>query len=462
MANKFSPAWRVREQSRLEPKRTARFQAALCYPNTYAVGMSNLGIHTIYRELNQRSDTRCERVFSDTLVRGTYRSVESQQPLAGFDIIAISLSYELDSQQAADFVRSIADDPQARPVMPLVIIGGMVTTVNIRPLIPFADIIVIGEAEETLGALMDMLARHGAFATRRQKDQFLTEAAHVPAVFVPGISSDVEMLPRHVRDVNDWGCSSQIVTPHTEFSNIFLVELSRGCPWQCNFCLAGAVGGRFRPRRLDCLLPDLEAGLRLTDKVGLMAAAVSDYPQINELLGWLQQRRARVTVSSLRAESTPEELLRCLARSGQHSVTFAPETGSEILRRSLRKNLKDAQLLEQCHRCRNAGMRSVKLYFMVGLPEETPDDVAGIARLAIRCQGIIPVKLNIGIFVPKPHTVFGRQLFAGRRDLGIKLAYLRRLLAKTGIPVRWASIREAEREYAIAHGDEAVLLREQP
>ena len=195
----------------------------------------------------------------------------------------------------------------------------------------------------------------------------------------------------------------------------------------------------------------------MTDKVGLVAAAVSDYPELPALLGWLALRRARVSVSSLRAESTPEVLLRALAQSGQQSVTFAPETGSERLRQLLQKKLKDGELLEQCRRAQAAGLTSVKLYFMIGLPEETREDLAAIKDLADRCRAILPVKLNIGIFVPKPHTALAAHPFAGVPAMEKKLQYLRRLLDKSGIPVRYASPREAEREYTLAHGDEDVV-----
>jgi radical SAM superfamily enzyme YgiQ (UPF0313 family) len=251
-----------------------------------------------------------------------------------------------------------------------------------------------------------------------------------------------------------------LLTPHTEFSNRFLIELSRGCGRSCEFCLARCLYAPFRVRRQETLLRRVEAALEHTDLVGLGAAAGSDYPGADDLVSELRGMGARLSVSSVRAESVSPALLRALAQSGQDTLTLAPEAGTEGLRRSIGKGMTDADLFGAAQRAREAGLSRLKLYFMVGLPGEERADVEAIpelvARLRVEAPGMM-LSVALGPFTPRPHTPFEREAMLPAGELERRLRAVTGQLRKAGGhdvhsgPVRWAEVQTV-----LSRGDEAL------
>jgi radical SAM family uncharacterized protein len=413
-----------------------KIRIALAYPNHYRVGMSNLGFHAIYRLLNDYEDVVCERVFlpeDDGATHGGLRSMESQRPLDNFDIIAFSISFENDYPNLLTLLikagiprwSSGRDSPH-----PLIIAGGVTAFLNPEPIAPFVDCFLIGEAEPILEVFLDAYRRYS------DKQELLEAlAARVPGVYVPGLydvtynpdGTIAEFRPKSgvpakvqrvaVEDLSSWDTCSIILTTHTTFRDTYLVEAGRGCHHGCRFCATGFVyrPPRFRPK--DALQNCLEKGSMRSNRIGLMAAAVSDVPYIEELCQKAIDRGVQLSFSSLRADRLTPELLNILRQSGFKTVTIAPDAGSERMRRVINKGINDQDVLRAADLLVGAGIPNLKLYFMVGLPTETMLDVEAIVTLCKQVKhrflkasrtkkriGQITVSLNS--FIPKPFTPF--------------------------------------------------------
>ncbi|MCG2712376.1 MAG: B12-binding domain-containing radical SAM protein [Candidatus Omnitrophica bacterium] len=445
-----------KEISLVTLKKNALINAALIYLNSYSVGMSNLGMHTVYNILNSRADTLCERVFFEKKRRQP-QSVENRRNLRSFDLLAFSISYELDYLNFFKLMRRIfpEDDLRKRPLMPLVIAGGIVNSVNYQPLSKFCDCIFMGEAEESLPQFMDALSCFENINTKEKKKNFLEKAASINGIFIPGVSDKQKVRSVFIREVDKYPTSSKILTPFTEFSNTFVIEISRGCPWRCNFCVTGAVYRKFRPRSFEVIKKQIDNGLRYTNKIGLMGAAITEHPDIDKIIDYLLRKKALISVSSLRIESAGETLLKALAMSGQKTITFAPEAGSDSLRFSLNKKITNKQILEKINLSKKCGIKKIKLYFMIGLPHETDADIQAIVQLSIDASMILPIKLNVGIFVPKPKTIFAGHVFAGKKRFLAKFKFLRRNFSSSGnIILNLAGIAEAKLEWLFSQADE--------
>lgn len=444
-----------KEISLLTLNKNASINAALIYPNTYSVGMSNLGMHSVYNILNSREDVLCQRVFFDKK-RKQPQTIENKGNLRSFDLLAFSISYELDYLNFFKLMRQIfpENDIAWRPLMPLVIAGGIINSVNYQPLSKFCDCIFIGEAEETLPEFMDILSGFGNINTYEKKQNFLQKISLINGIFVPGITESKEVSASFVRNVNDYPTSSKIITSQTEFSNTFVIEISRGCPWKCKFCVTGSVYNKFRPRSFGIIKQQIDEGMQYTNKIGLMGAAITDHPKINEIVEYLIKKEALISVSSLRVETVSELLLRTLAKSGQKTITFAPEAGSDSLRFSLNKKITNEQIIEKIILSKKCGIKKIKLYFMIGLPNESDEDILAIVQLAKDASKILPLRLNIGIFIPKPKTIFCKALFAEKKEIIAKAKLLRKqLLDSKNIILSFSSFSEARLEYLFSHAD---------
>ena len=432
---------------------------ALIYPNSYYVGMSSLGFQTIYGLLNSYDNIVCERLFWEPkrVKTETPISVESQRPLPDFDVLAFSISYELDYFNVVQVLKAsgipilAADRDESHP---LVIAGGPCITANPMPLSPFFDCFAIGEGEAILPDLIDTLAE----GFEGKKDELLKKLAGVPGVYVPSHCDGKSVKRQWLEDLDSVATTSVILTPDTEFANMYLIEIARGCGWGCRFCLAGFQFRPFRFRPLDSLLAQAEKGLEYTNRIGLLAAAVSDHPEIGELAYRLHRMDAEISVSSLRVRPFSQALLKALAQSGAQTVTLAPETGSERLRRIINKCVTESDIIEAVDKIAKQGIRQVKLYFMIGLPTETDADIDEIIRLTLalkeRIEGTMTrIAITVEPFVPKAGTPFQWLAMASEDALNDRANRIRNALAKSGIEVRAESVGWSLVQGVLARGD---------
>ena len=479
--------WHLSRETGAVTKASARLRVALVYPNTYYVGMSNLGMQAIYQLLNAAPDVACERAFMpdpghDLADRNRpLVTIESQSSLDRFHVIGFSLSYELDYINAVDALRRarvplFARDRSDRD--PLIIAGGPCVGFNPEPLADIVDLFVVGEAEPVLDRLAAALveAEDRPEALRRLQAM---RGIYLPAAYRPEYSPQgdfTRLLPQkgaprtiqrlHVADLDRWPTHSRILTPDTEFGGMFLVEIARGCAHACKFCVTSPCYRPFRHRSAAHILDIAAQGLQRRRTVGLVAAAVSDHPELNRLVRGLREMKARLSISSIRADGVGTTLVEALGASGARSITFAPEAGTERLRRKLRKSISDEQYLGAARLAAANGIRRLRLYFMLGLPGETDADVLALPRLVHRIKRdahIAQVTVSISAFVPKPQTAFEREPMAPVREIEAKLKALRsQLHVEPGVNMAAESANWSFIQAALARGDRrlgAVIAR---
>jgi len=457
--------------------------------------MSSLGFQIVYRLLNQRSEAVVERVFlpeghemSLYLRSGKpLLSLESQTPLYEFDLVAFSLSFENDYPNLLDILKlgGIPLHAEERTEsMPLVMAGGITTFLNPEPIAPFVDFFLLGEAEANLNAFMDLFidARplDGITQKQNKKEVLACLAKNVPSLYVPlfyraeyhrdgtlkAFFPLEDQIPEKIKasfapsgGFSEEGMPiSTITTPDTEFSNKVLVELGRGCGHSCRFCAAGYA---YRPPRVyddSQLCTAIQKATDRTGRVGLVSPSVSDTPGIEALTARILEQGGTFSVSSLRAETLTQGLLDNLKSAGQKTITIAPEAGSERLRRTINKHLTRDQIVEAVRMISRTGDFSIRLYFLIGLPTETDDDVSGIVELVkgikhhmvkeSAARGSIGrIRLSVNCFIPKAFTPLQWFPLEDVGSLKKKQKWLKKTLAKAGgidvsldVP-RWAYVQ---------------------
>src|SRR5262245_46441531 len=474
-----------------------RVSVALVYPNTYAVGMSNLGFQAVYERLNALPDAVCERVFFpdpedlDELLRtGTEPfSLESLRPLREFDIVGFSVTYEGDYINVLRLLR-MAGIPvrtaDRAPGDPLVLMGGVCAFSNPEPLAPFMDAVAVGEGEELVGEIVAAYAESRAAGTDDLRSRVIGRLAllsgiYVPAAYDVGYASDGSIesvtpvaagvpsvvIKRRLRDVNRFETRSLLKTPKAEYGHMALLEVGKGCGRGCRFCLEGQVYRPVRHRSLEALRESVATIAKESKRVGLVGACVSDYPWIGELMQILEEYGVEVSISSLRADSLTEDLVASLQRGGHRTLTMAPEAGTERLRRVVRKVITDEQIYAACDLLRKYGIRNLNCYFMIGQPTESMEDVEAIPDLARRMLERLRVPgpdghpfgkltLSVSSFVPKPWTPFQWAAFDEPRDLEAKLEVIKSGARRLQVRVVHENPREAGLQALLARGDRRV------
>ena len=433
--------------------RDAPFRVALTYPSPYRVGMSSLGFQVMYRELNRRPDVVAERAFApdDWAWARKHRepvvTYESQRPLGDHDVVALSVAYEI---ELAGMIETLEHGgiPSLReeraPGHPFVLMGGPLTFSNPVTLGAYADAVVMGEAEEVVHAVMDVLV------SERDRSCQLKLLAAVPHVWVPSehgaslpsiAAVDDALLPAH----------AQIVTPDTELSDMFLIEAERGCSRGCRYCvMRRSTNGGMRLVSMERILSLIPEDAR---KAGLVGAAVSDHPRIVEILDALVDRGMSVGLSSLRPDRLSDRFVGALKRAGYRTLTTAMDGPSERLRATLERHAKVKHLERAAEHARAHGMTTLKLYLMVGLPTETDDDIDECVEFVGALSRVVPVALGIAPFVSKRNTPLDGLPFAGIDVVEHRLERLRKGL-RGRADVRPTSARWAWVEWVLAQGDE--------
>jgi radical SAM superfamily enzyme YgiQ (UPF0313 family) len=475
-----------------------RVSVALVYPNTYAVGMSNLGFQAIYARLNALPGAVCERVFFpdpedvDEYARtGTPPfSLESLRPLGEFDLIGFSVTYEVDYINVVRLLEmaGIPARAAARGAgHPIVLMGGVCAFSNPEPLAPFMDVVVVGEGEEVVEEIVASYRDSAGGRTADVRRRVLGRLRAVPGLYLPdryavdyaadGTVGSVRpreddvptvVVKRRLRDVNRFETASSVRSPRAEYGHLHLLEVGKGCGRGCRFCLEGQVYRPVRHRSVESLRASVADIAAASKRVGLVGACVSDYPWIGELMKVLDEYGVEVSISSLRADSLTEDLVASLARGGHRTLTLAPEAGTERLRRVIRKAITDEQLEGACDLIRRYGIPNLKCYFMIGLPTETRLDIEAIPALAERLLGRLQVPgpdghpfgkltLSVSSFVPKPWTPFQWAPFDDLRSLQDKLDLIKRAVGRLStVRVLHENPREAGLQALLARGDRRV------
>ena len=447
-------------------KRTADVVVALAYPNTYHVGMSNLGLQRIYSLLNARPDTVCERVFlPDEEDREAYLAalpslvtLEHRRPLGSADILAFSVSFEQDYLNVVEMLRLGGIRPlraERTEDDPLLLLGGICTFFNPEPLADLFDVVVVGEAEEAAGEVID------AFVEARGKDRqgLLQRLSRVPGVYVPSFyevsynddgtiaerravepGAPERIIKRTYQESGAHPAATVILTPETEFSNMHLAEVTRGCGRHCRFCMAGYI---YLPPRNSSLAAAQEEAKRADERcgrIGLVGSALSDYPDITDLCASIE---GSLSVSSLRADSLSRPLIERLAASGHKTISIAPEAASERLRKVINKGITEGDILRAADLVFGAGIPNLRLYFIIGLPTETQEDVDAIIDLARKVREVQliyarplgrigRITLSVNSFVPKPFTPFQWEPMEDVKSLNRKLRTLEKAVRSIG------------------------------
>ena len=428
---------------------------ALAYPNFYGVGMSNLGLHVIYRLLNGRSDTVCERVFLPENGRGRQNapgSVESGRPLGQFDIVGFAVSFEMDYWHILEMLTQSKINiwrERRTGYDPFLIAGGPCATFNPEPLADFFDAFVIGEGEAIMPAFMDTFGT--AKQNRADRGELLAELADVPGIYVPSLYAHgydaagaltsitpVGAAPTKVRrqwvaDLDAHPAHTEVVTDDAHF-DMYLIETARGCGRHCRFCMAGYAFRPPRIRQVTALAKQIAAAAPYGKRLGLMGAAISDHPQIDEICRLSDSVGLKMSVASFRADSVTATLVQALAKSGQQTLTLAPEAGSDKMRRIINKGIEERHLFHTVELGLAAGIKNFRLYLMIGLPYETETDIAAIIDLTVRLHKYMrecgggKLTLSINPFVPKPVTPFQWLPMATKEYLHRELKTIRREL----------------------------------
>jgi radical SAM superfamily enzyme YgiQ (UPF0313 family) len=473
----------------------ASFPVALVYPQIYPVAMGNLGFQAIYHLLNRTAGLVCERAFLPTpeewaehrRTRTPVLTLESQRPLTDFAALAFSISFEADYPYVLQILAGAGMPLRAAdrgPEHPLVLAGGVATFLNPEPLAPFVDAFFLGEGEAGAVPFFLFLAENSPTGDRPQLLRELAQTmpgAYVPRGYRPRYHGDgtlaafeaqvgfpEKVTAPHLPELAPYPTHSHILAPQSEWGEMFLVETGRGCSRGCRFCAAGFVYRPPRERGLAELWTQVQPGLLEKRKVGLVGAAVSDHPAVKDLCRQILAAGGTLGISSLRADSADAELFGLLAQGGVRSVALAPEAGSDRLRRVLNKGLTQEDLARAALALSEAGIPQLRLYFMVGLPTESREDVAEIPRLVKflahrviketrgkRRLGLIT--LSLSSFVPKPFTPFQWTSFMEVSELKKRLKVVARefhgvkeVRVHTDLP-KWAYVQAL-----LARGDRRV------
>ncbi|MBY0546018.1 MAG: B12-binding domain-containing radical SAM protein [Candidatus Obscuribacterales bacterium] len=450
------------------PKAPDAIKVAWAYPNSYAVGMAGLGYQLVWWLLEQQPDVSTYRVFSDMVEPGW-----EDAKLLGF-----TLSWELDYANVLQILRKAAIpalSAERSDDAPLIFGGGPVLSANPEPFAAIFDVVLLGDAEATIPALLAKWRECSNLAGRENR---LRELATVSGVYVPSLynctytdgGALVAIAPIDdtigfpLRQVftppDDYVAHSVILSDASSWVNMFLVEVARSCPQECRFCLASYLTRPFRSANVDTLMQKIDLGLQYTRKVGLLGPSVTEHPRFAEIAERLLARGhgdLDLSIASIRMDTVDPLVLRMLVELGQKSVTVALESGSERLRSIMKKNLSEAEILKGCELIEQSGLEAIKFYGIVGLPGETDDDLQETVRLLTflkKKHKRLRITFGVSSFVPKAQTPF--QWFGRDKQSAKKLEFMRKNLARTGIEVRPESHNWSDVQAYLSRGDRRI------
>jgi radical SAM superfamily enzyme YgiQ (UPF0313 family) len=434
------------------------------FPNQYAIGITSLGYQIVWSTLASRSDMAVSRLFTD---------ISEPLPRAP-ELVGFSFSWELDYVNILSLLESLEipihaserEDGQA-----IVFGGGPVLTANPEPFADFFDVILLGDGENLLDDFLD------AYRQVRKSDRStkLHHLARVPGVYVPSLyeviyrdpEGEIESIlpvspdiPAFVEKQTYRGhtlSASTVVTEKAAWENIYMVEVVRSCPEMCRFCLASYLTLPFRTASVDSLIPAIERGLEVTDRIGLLGASVSQHPEFETLLDYIGQSqfdRVRLSIASVRTNTVTEKLARTLANRDTKSITIAVESGSERIREIINKKLTNEEIIQAAMNAKAGGLKGIKFYGMAGIPGEEDEDIEKTMQMMVAVKKVAPgLRLSLGCstFVPKSHTPF--QWFGVNAIAKKRLQFLEKQLGKQGIEFRPESYNWSVIQALLSRGD---------
>jgi len=452
----------------------AAVKFALAYPDAYEIGMSNLGLQILYHIINDQEDCLAERVFApwpdyeSQLTTGNWQlaTLESQKPLNAVDVLGFSLGHELTYTNILTMLKlgGIPLRAKDRGDQDTLILGGGPCVFNPEPIADFFDFFVVGEAEEVLLEIIDVL-RITHYALRSER---LSALSKIKGVHVPGLNEIVEK--RHIKDFNSTPYPLHPIVPFIEaVHDRAVLEIMRGCKWGCKFCQAGWTYRPVREKGLETLLKQADEVIQNTgyEELTLISLSSSDYSQIDELAKTLakkyEHKKINISLPSLRTNSFSVKLAKEVARVRSSSITLAPEAGTQRLRDAIGKNMTEENIVDGVSAAFDEGIEAVKLYFMIGLPTETDEDLLGICQLAEKIMALgkarsrrARVTVNLSTFIPKPHTPFQWERQITIAETLAKQNLIKQTIRNRNIEIKWHHAEASYLEGIFSRGDKCL------
>ncbi len=452
----------ILKEEKGEKGRKGILNVALIYPENYNIAISTLAFHRIFELTNRVRHTGVGRFFFEGNKKSrAIFSLDNQFDIREAQVLAFFLSYELDFINLLRSLKSLSIplESRKRSGFPIIIGGGTAVTENPEPLADVLDIIFLGEAEESYPAFLNLCLEYP------DKNTLLKKVKDIEGIYIPSIDSIPSKRIFYKNFENDFA-RSVFYTTRAEFGECELIEISRGCPAFCRFCISRTL---YSPPRFACKeLVKHIIEVSSVKKVGFLGAATSFHPHIKEMMDFALQRGKNFSISSLRTDLVDREFLRLLKAGGTKTVTLAPEAGTQRLRDIINKGVNEGHIEKAVFMSLQEGMENLKLYFMYGLPEEEMEDLDGIIKIAEKIRKIEKDSksffkkriFTLSPFVPKPNTPFSKQSFMEIKELSKRINYLRKNLIRFGIEVSYDHPKTARLEWEIAHGSRDYFRKE--